>query len=137
MSTEEFIRKKHELEDALYAFYLQVDQFLAATDLLSTRELEICIARAIDRSIKAPDEFSHSAKFRIFLLNSALSRRSPGFRPSTFTRFLKSVVPDQLIAQLIDWNFGFPVAIEESQFPGAINKTLQLPDSKDVPLRPL
>jgi hypothetical protein len=120
MSTEDLIRTKHQFENELNDLQTLVRWWLKQFHLLSTQELEIGTARALDQV--AQESHDLSAQFRLKILASALKNRSLTYKPSDFKRFWCLTDADQLLSRFFTAELLIPKQVDTA----TLDRVIQL-----------
>jgi len=110
MSMEDIVKEKHEFEDRVNRFLTQIDKCTSRAMTMTTRELEICMARLYDLMIQASDETLRlDLLFKGLLVKCVYDKRKAGEKQK-YHFWTDSSWPNEIVK----WRFQYPVPITEA-----------------------
>jgi len=105
----DIVKKKHEFEDRVNRFLTQIDECSSRAMTMTTRELEICMAKLYDLMVLASDETSRlDLLFKGLLVKCVYDKRKAG-ESRKYPWFGGYSNPDEIVL----WRFQYPVPITE------------------------
>jgi exonuclease VII small subunit len=111
MSAEELIRIKHRIENEVAALQKSLKVWGKRFALLSTQELELATAKALDLMTEAPED--REKRFKLSVLSNALKQRPANYKVSMLKRFWIGHVADVAIGNFLSEDLRLPVEVDD------------------------
>ncbi len=111
MRAQEFVAKKHLVEAKLVAMEQVARSWFSSAELLTTPELEIAVAKTMDKAAEKPKDRAAAIRARIMI--ASLKYRDKTFQPSGWNRFWNLTSADQVTSRLLATPLDIPEEISD------------------------